>query len=130
MVDRSYIRINTSLTPGIVLAMVASYFFAHYLQHTGRGPELVRFYAKDFLLVPLLISATEITAQFLNRPIAIRTREVIVAVVAVSVAFEWLIPTISASGEGDIWDIAMYTAGGLFFLLLSRWRGRTSWANG
>lgn len=130
MVDRPHIRISTSLTPQIILVMVAAYFFTHYLQHFVRGPGWLRHYGKDLLLVPMIISAVEITAQFLNKPIAIRTKEVVLAVLAVSVAFEWIIPALSKNQTGDPWDVAMYLAGGLVFLFFTRWGQKMRWSKG
>jgi len=128
MVDRTYIRITTNTPPGTILGMVAAYFTIHYLQHGGYGPEWLRYYGKDLLLIPLLLSATEIAAQFLNKPVQIRLKEVVLAVVAVSLAFEWWIPAATGAGGGDPFDIVAYAAGGFLYAILVRLhRRRVAW---
>lgn len=99
-----------------VLPLTACYFTLHYLQYTGAGPAVVRFYGKDVLLVPLLTFATAIAAELFGRPQKIGTKEIALTFAAVSVFFEGILPLLSDEVSGDPFDIAAYAAGAILTL--------------
>jgi len=103
-----------------VLPLTACYFGIHYLQHSGVGPDFVRFYGKDLILVPLLTCATMIAAELSGRPQKTGTKEVVLTFVAVSVFFEGLLPYFSEEASGDLFDIAAYAAGAVMTILAIR----------
>lgn len=103
-----------------VLPLTACYFALHYLQHSGEGPIMVRYYGKDFLLVPLLTFATAIASELLGRPQKAGTKEVVLTFAAVSIFFEGLLPCFSVEVNGDPYDVAAYAAGAVLTILAVR----------
>ena len=45
---------------------------------------------------------------------------VVIQVIAVSVYFEWYLPSQNSQYTGDLLDVVMYVIGGMFFLFLQR----------
>jgi len=93
------------------MPLTTIYFALHYLQYSGEGPSLIRFYGKDLLLVPLLACATAAAAELSGRPQAIGIKEIVLTFIAVAVFFEGLLPVLSETVVGDPCDIAAYAAG-------------------
>ncbi|MCA1762090.1 MAG: hypothetical protein ABR574_02765 [Cryomorphaceae bacterium] len=103
-----------------LLAMSAIYFVLHFMQHRELGNEIIRFYGKDFILVPILLSGVGLASRFLNKPILIGTKEVILAVVYCSVVFEGILPVFRSNLTADYVDVICYAAGGLMWHMAFR----------
>jgi predicted membrane channel-forming protein YqfA (hemolysin III family) len=98
-----------------VPALVAVYFAAHHAQHFGWGPEVFRFYAKDFLLVPLLLCASVFVMGIFKKSFAPGTKEIVLATVYAAIAFEVILPNFGTNFAPDLADILCYTLGALFY---------------
>lgn len=116
MADRTYLGLTSKTVKTTALPLAAGYFALHYLQHSGGGPEWLRFYGKDVLLVPILVTATSLTGEMLGRPQKIGWREVLLTWAAVSVFFELLLPAFRQNIAGDPLDIVVYALGAVIFL--------------
>lgn len=120
MADRNYIGLNSKTVRTTALPLTAGYFVLHYLQFSGAGPEWLRFYGKDILLVPILITATSLTGEMLGKPQRIGWREVLLTWIVVSVFFELFLPAFREDIKGDPLDIAAYAFGAAVFLFFLR----------
>ncbi len=120
MVDRFDLRITTWMPNFGVLTMVGVYLGLHFMQHHGLGPEVLRFYGKDFLAVPLLLEAVGITAQLLGKPVALKYGQVLLAAIYMSLVFEWLLPRYADQYFGDWLDVVAYAAGATLYCIYLR----------
>lgn len=104
------------------IALLSIYLMLHAAQVWGIGPEWIRFYGKDLIIVPLLLLGITRIQSILNRKIEIRGKEIILLVIYVSLVFEVIIPFIKTNITSDIWDILMYSSGAAFYYLTIRFR--------
>jgi len=102
------------------LILAGGYFILHYLQYNGLGPEVLRFYAKDIILIPFLMLGINATMTYMGISPKIGIRELILTILTCSIAFELIFPKFGMAFESDIVDIFCYIFGGslyyVFFL--------------
>jgi hypothetical protein len=96
------------------------YFAAHHAQRFGWGPEVFRFYAKDLLLVPLLLCASILVMSVLKKSFKPGTKELVVTVLYVTLVFEIILPIFGTNFVTDLVDILCYALGALFYKLFLR----------
>lgn len=78
----------------------------------------MRFYLKDLIFVPIMLTAIKISAELFFRPISVGTKEVIIAVVYAVFVFEWLLPLRQGMEFALDWiDILSYSLGGMVYLM-------------
>ncbi len=123
MVDNYRIGLKRIPEGGLVLLLVLLYFTSHYLQSHALGPEYLRFYAKDILLVPMLIYAIYITALLLGKELQIGSRHIWITFVAVSLIFEGILPVAGSQYSSDLWDVLAYFAGAMICQAIVRAQG-------
>lgn len=112
---RSHIGIRERV---FFLAAVSLYFFTLILQAGEHGFEWMRFYLKDLIFVPIMLTAIKISAELFFRPISVGTKEVIIAVVYAVFVFEWLLPLRQGMEFALDWiDILSYSLGGMVYLM-------------
>lgn len=92
----------------------------HHAQAFGWGGTAFRFYAKDIIIVPLVLSATGITMQLLKKDFRPGMKEVIAAVIYISLVFEILLPAFGTKFETDVIDVICYGIGGILYFALFR----------
>lgn len=81
----------------------------------------MRFYLKDFIFVPILLTAIKISAELFFHPIRVGTKEVIIAVLYAVFVFEWLLPKSEGTEFALDWmDIMSYGLGGMVYFFLFR----------
>lgn len=103
------------------LALAGVYFAVHYLQFHGLGPELVRFYAKDIILVPFLMLGINATTLALGLATRIGIKELTLTILTCSIAFEVIFPKFGMAFEPDIVDVLCYIFGGsLYYIYILR----------
>jgi len=95
-----------------VFLLSAIYLVLHYMQHHEIGPSIIRYYAKDLILVPLLLGCVSMTSQFFNKHIQIGTKEVAIAVVYCGIVFELVLPRFAENVHFDFIDLVCYCIGG------------------
>lgn len=105
----------TKNSGGWILSFAAAYLALHYMQHHHTGPEVIRFYGKDLILVPMLLGATAMASNFLNKPIALGTKEAIIAVVYCGFVFELVMPRLVENVHFDFIDLICYSIGAAFW---------------
>lgn len=120
MADRNYLGLTSKTVKTTALPLTAVYFALHYLQFSGAGPEWLRFYGKDMLLVPMLVTAVSLTGEMLGKPQRIGWREVVLTWIAVSVFFELFLPAFRDNIKGDPLDMVAYGLGAAVFLIFLR----------
>ena len=99
-----------------LLLFSAIYLAVHFMQNNALGPEILRYYLKDILLVPMLLFSVAVLSGIFHLKIAIDTKEVIIAFVYCVIAFEILIPQLSVNKKGDLLDVIFYALGALGYL--------------
>jgi hypothetical protein len=95
----------------VAVALLGAFFILHFLQKMGIGPEFIRYYFKDVILVPLLVIAIKMCGELLGRKLAVNKKELLITVVYVSVAFEWILPKLELAYPGDWIDVCCYAIG-------------------
>lgn len=95
--------------------LAAIYLVLHYLQRHGLGPEFLRYYGKDLILVPILILGISSSITLLGKPAIIDLKELIITIVVCIIAFEFIFPAFGMAFERDWADILSYLAGGIFY---------------
>lgn len=83
---------------------------------------ILRWYLTDLLFVPTMCLFALILIRRLKNDAAIQIPiySVVIQVIAVSVYFEWYLPSQNAQYTGDPLDVFMYVLGGIVFLFLQR----------
>lgn len=99
-----------------ILAFSFIYLTLHFLQSHALGPEFVRFYAKDILLVPMLLFSVGIVSNSFSLQIELGNKEVCIAFLYCVLAFEIIIPTLSDFKSFDWLDIIAYALGAVVYL--------------
>jgi hypothetical protein len=102
--------------------LLSIYLLLHAAQVWGLGPEWIRFYGKDIILVPLLLLGVTRVQSIVNRKVDIRYKEIIILVIYVSIVFEVIIPLIRTNITSDIWDVVMYIAGAALYQVLAGYK--------
>jgi hypothetical protein len=116
MVDCAHIGLRERL---FFLAGMSLYFVLHFFQESAMGPEWMRFYLKDLLFIPILLTAVKVTFLYFNVHFTPRTKEVVVAVIYSLVVFEWMVPKIRGiEFVPDVVDMLAYGLGGLLWFIL------------
>jgi hypothetical protein len=98
-----------------LMAMTALYFVVHHAQKFGWGSEIFRFYTKDILLIPIILSATTITFKLLKKRFYPGNKEIVAAVIYATILFELVLPHFGMSFAMDPIDILCYIMGGIGF---------------
>lgn len=98
--------------------LAAIYLVLHYMQAHGIGPELIRFYGKDLIFIPILILGISSTMTVFKMNSKIRIKELILTILVCIVSFEFVFPTFGMAFERDLADISCYIIGGLFYYIL------------
>ena len=106
-----------------ILLLSALYLMLHYLQNHGIGPEWIRFYGKDLILVPLLILGISSATALFQMPVRIRFNELVLTTLVCIITFEFMFPRFGMAFERDMVDILCYIAGALNFYFLFLWKG-------
>lgn len=89
------------------------YLLLHLLQSYGIGPELIRFYGKDIILIPFLILGINAANEILKLKLKISPKELIITTVYCIVAFEFVFPNYGMAFEADSVDILCYIFGAI-----------------
>lgn len=100
--------------------LVLLYLIAHHAQSFGWGPETFRFYMKDVLIVPLVISAVGIVMGIFTKDFKPGKKETIIAVVYITLVFEIILPLFGTKFAFDPADVVCYAAGGLLYYIWLR----------
>lgn len=95
--------------------LVAAYLFLHYIQSHNVGPEILRFYGKDIILIPFLILGINASNDILKLNLVISLKELITTTLYCIIAFEIVFPTFGMAFEADIIDVACYIFGAILF---------------
>ncbi len=101
-----------------LVAMMALYFVVHHAQKFGWGSEIFRFYTKDLLLIPIVLSATTIIFKLLKKRFYPGNKEITAAVIYATILFEFVLPNFGMGFVMDPIDILCYALGGLAFRLI------------
>lgn len=106
----------------VALISAAIYGFIKALKFTVGIPDLIDSYATDLLCLPLVLSCALVAIRFLFRDqkIVLSIGMIIVAFVAFSVLFEWILPSESVIYTADLWDVVAYGLGGICFYFLQK----------
>lgn len=80
----------------------------------------IQFYLIDLIAVPVIGNLSLVFYRVLLKKKSARLSNwhIALMVLSLSLVFEWYMPKHNLRYTADIWDIAMYTFGGLFFSLL------------
>src|SRR5690554_5690772 len=105
--------------------LVTVYFIIHYIQFHGFGPEVVRFYAKDIILVPFLMLGINATTTTLGKQIRIGLKELILTVLICTLAFELIFPRFGMAFAFDLSDIICYVIGASLYYFLFLHKSKT-----
>lgn len=98
---------------GIALILFLVSKLAQYFQYM---PAWGRAYLDDLLLIPLAMGAGLFAQQrWVRADFTFSGRQVIVTVIIFSVLFEAIIPRWFSGFTADIYDVAAYAAGALYF---------------
>jgi len=100
----------------LFLLMVWCYLSFRLMNSLLIAPELIRFYASDFLFIPILMTSIKIIRSLFKLSFEVYTKEVAVAVIYASVVFEWLLPKQGTNFVSDPFDILAYCLGAIFYL--------------
>jgi len=115
MADRTHIGLNERL---FFLTSMAAYFLLLSFQEFEIGYEWMRYYAKDLLFVPLLLTAIKISMNLLGTSVVMDTKKVVIAVIYAAVVFEFIVPLSRGMVfEVDLVDILAYAMGGILWSL-------------
>jgi len=107
-----------------ILACSGIYLLLHLLQNYALGPEFVRFYFKDILLIPMLMFSIGIVSKLFGLSIQLCNKQVLFAFFYCVLAFEIIMPKIRDSLTLDWFDIIAYGAGAVLFLVFYKQRTR------
>jgi hypothetical protein len=107
-----------------ILACSGIYLLLHLLQNYALGPEFVRFYFKDILLIPMLMFSIGIVSKLFGLRIQLGNKEVLFAFFYCVLAFEIIMPKIRDNHTLDWFDIIAYGAGAILFLVFYKQRTR------
>lgn len=99
-----------------ILAFSALYLLMHFFQNNALGPELLRYYLKDILLVPMLLFSIIVVAKLFKLKINVGNKEIIAAFLYCVLAFEIIIPLTSENRSFDWFDILAYGLGAIWYL--------------
>ncbi len=99
-----------------ILACSALYLLMHFLQSNALGPELLRYYFKDILLVPMLLFSIRIVASLFQLQVQVGNKEIFIAFLYCALAFEVIVPRISENRSFDWFDILAYGLGAIAYL--------------
>lgn len=100
------------------IVYLALWGIVRHLRATGSIIPVINNYLTDFLAVPAMAHLTiTIIRNYVIRDQQYRYPAWYVAVIVLylSVVFEWLMPALSPVYTGDVWDVAAYALGGLFY---------------
>jgi hypothetical protein len=106
--------------PYLLLACILLYLLTHHAQTFGWGSWVFRFYIKDVLIVPVLLSAVGIAMSVLKKDFDPGKKEVWIAVIYVTLAFEILMPIFGTNIEFDPFDVICYAIGGFVYYVFLR----------
>lgn len=101
---------------------MALYFLVRWVYIFGTTG-ILRWYLTDLLFVPAMCLFGLIILRRLknDRFLRIPWYNVWLQVLAVSVYFEWYLPSQNSQYTSDPLDVAMYFIGGLLFILVQKW---------
>lgn len=125
MAHRISIGLIPPFHPAVVVVIVAAYFALHLMQHYALGPELLRFYGKDVLLVPVLASGVAISTGLAGMNIKITFPKLLLTGIYVAVVFEFILPHFGEQYHTDWYDLPAYALGVIIAWLLL-WQYRRS----
>lgn len=111
MAHRLSFGLNPPFHPVVVVLLVAAYFALHLMQHYALGPELMRFYGKDVLLVPMLAAGIAISTSLAGFSTCITLRNLLLTGVYAAMVFEVILPAIGNQYQTDRYDLAAYALG-------------------
>ncbi len=114
----------------VVVLMVGAYFTLHRMQYYAIGPELLRFYGKDVLLVPILAAGIAISSALAGMLIKITLPKLLLTGLYVAVVFEFILPYLGDQYHTDWYDLAAYALGVLvawFLLWQNRAHHQSAW---
>ena len=105
----------------LFLGLMSLYFLVRWAYIFGtRG--ILRWYLTDLLFVPAMCTFALILVRWIknDRLILIHWSSVALQVLAVSLYFEWYLPSRYAVYTSDPWDAVMYAIGGVLFLIIQK----------
>lgn len=111
----------------VFTALVGLYLALHFAQHNSLGPDWLRFYGKDLLMVPVLLLAVQIVCTEIERPFKMSIGTIALSVMYVSLVFEVFIPWLRPNANGDWTDVLAYVAGGVLYALLIKNVHKPNW---
>lgn len=119
MVHRNAHRIDLDRKKSYTFCVLACvYFVLHFLQNHGLGPEVLRFYGKDIILVPFLMLGINATMLSLDIKTRVGIKELILTILTCTIAFEFVFPKFGMAFEPDVLDVFCYIFGGSIYYIL------------
>ena len=106
----------------VLVISAISYGLIKVLKYSLGIPEAIDAYATDLLCLPLVLGCSVIFLRkiFKDYSLFLSPAMILVAFVAFSIVFEWILPLKSDFYVADFWDVVMYALGGLVFYLLQK----------
>ena len=88
------------------------------MQFHSLGPEALRFYGKDFILIPFLMLGINVAMISLGIDAKVGIKELILTILTCSIAFEFIFPKFGMAFEPDVVDVFCYFFGGSIYYIL------------
>ncbi|GAB5416043.1 MAG: hypothetical protein Crog4KO_13730 [Crocinitomicaceae bacterium] len=102
-------------------ALMTLYFLVRWALIFGETGVL-RWYFTDLLFVPAMCTFALLAVRRIKKDpkVIIPARNIYLQVLAVSLYFEWYLPSQDSAYTSDPWDVVMYILGGFIFLWVQR----------
>lgn len=111
MARGAVVGMSNNASAGVLIGLLALYFGIHFLQAHDIGPEVVRYYGKDFLFLPALMLCVRHAAQLGGITFHFAGKHLLIALLYTIAVFEILLPTLSSKYHRDPMDVAAYALG-------------------
>jgi hypothetical protein len=99
-----------------ILICSAIYLLLHLFQNYAFGPEFVRFYFKDILLIPMLMFSIAVVSALFGFRIELGNKEILSAFLYCVLVFEVILPISRENLSADWFDVIAYGMGAILFL--------------
>lgn len=85
-------------------------------------PDFVSGFLPDFLCLPLMLWVILLLIRLIkkDKELMLTPAMIIVAVVAFSVLFEWVLPQRNSIYTSDVWDVVAYSFGGIAYYFIQK----------
>ena len=98
------------------------YLLVRSLRGSGVLPDLLAFYAGDFLCLPVVLSLSILFLhKWFGKPaLKLGLEHIVVAFISFSIVFEWVLPRQNAQYIADAWDVVAYGLGATLFWIVQK----------